>query len=330
MITYDEIFTFKNLYIAHQKARKSKRHKKDVIYFELDLCNNLWKLKKELDSRTYKVHGYHHFMIYEPKKRSISALSYEDRVVQHCLVDNYLMPVLERHLIYDNAATRINKGTDFARSRVKNFLQKFLKNHQNGYVLQFDIHHYFESINHLVLKEKLKNIITDEEVLSLLYNIIDSYSDNENQGLPIGNQTSQCFALYYLDKIDRIIKEEYKIKYYSRYMDDGIIIHHDKETLQKLLDTIFCECQKLKITLNKKKTRIYSLKEGFVYLGFRYRIFNQKQVVMSLPKKNKKRIVKYLKKTNFDSLLFYKNYLKKGKNFYFYQKISNLAKKVNK
>lgn len=31
---------------------------------------------------------------------------YEDRVVQHCLVDNYLMPLLENRLIYDNGACR--------------------------------------------------------------------------------------------------------------------------------------------------------------------------------------------------------------------------------
>lgn len=33
---YNEIFTFNNLYMAH---------KKEVIEFELDLGNNLWKLK---------------------------------------------------------------------------------------------------------------------------------------------------------------------------------------------------------------------------------------------------------------------------------------------
>lgn len=37
LMTYKEIFTFQNLYLAHKKARKSKRHKKDVILFEIDL-----------------------------------------------------------------------------------------------------------------------------------------------------------------------------------------------------------------------------------------------------------------------------------------------------
>ncbi len=36
----------------------------------------------------------------------------------------------------------------------------------------------------------------------------------------MGNQSSQWFALYYLDRLDRFIKERLKVKYYVRYMDD--------------------------------------------------------------------------------------------------------------
>lgn len=71
MKTYDEVFTFENLYRAHLKVRKCKRHKKNVINFELDLGNNLWKLKKKLDDRTYNIKGYYHFIVMEPKKRKI-------------------------------------------------------------------------------------------------------------------------------------------------------------------------------------------------------------------------------------------------------------------
>ena len=51
----------------------------------------------------------------------------------------------------------------------------------------------------------------------------------------MGNQSSQWFALYYLDRLDRFIKERLKVKYYVRYMDNGVLIHHDKEFLKKAL-----------------------------------------------------------------------------------------------
>ena len=38
----------------------------------------------------------------------------------------------------------------------------------------------------------------------------------------MGNQSSQCFALLYLDRVDRLIKEELRTKAYVRYMDDMI------------------------------------------------------------------------------------------------------------
>ncbi len=330
MKTYDEVFTFRNLYKAHKKARLSKRNKKEVIEFELDVGNNIWKLKKELNNRTYKVKDYHHFMIYEPKKRKIEALSYSDRVLQHCIVDEYLMEILERHLIYDNGACRKGKGTDFCRKRVKSFLTSFYKQHNiNGYVLQFDIHHYFESIKHNILKEKIKKIVKEKEILSLLNAIIDSYSDYENSGLPIGNQTSQCFALYYLDGIDRLIKGKYQMKYYSRYMDDGIIICESKDKVRSLLNDITKECEIIGLKLNETKTRIYKLKEGFTYLGFRYMILSNGKILMKIPKAKKQRIKRYLKTLDDtkDRIVFYKDYLLKGNNYMFYQTIRNNTKR---
>ena len=61
-----------------------------------------------------------------------------------------------------------------------------------------------------------------------LFRIVDEYG---SKGLPTGNQTSQCFGLLYLDEADRLIKERFSMKYYSRYMDDGITISNDKEIL---------------------------------------------------------------------------------------------------
>lgn len=52
MTDYEKICDFENLYKAHKRARCCKRHKKDVILFEMSLAENLWKIKNSLENRT--------------------------------------------------------------------------------------------------------------------------------------------------------------------------------------------------------------------------------------------------------------------------------------
>lgn len=112
------------------------------------------------------------------------------------------------------------------------FLHDFYKkNGANGYFLKCDIRKFFDNIDHLVLKQKLSKVIEDERVLTLLYQIIDSFEVAPGKGLPLGNQTIQWFAIFYLDGFDRLIKEKLRIKYYSRYMDDCVLIYQDKKYL---------------------------------------------------------------------------------------------------
>jgi RNA-directed DNA polymerase len=325
-MTYEEIFSFESLYNAHMAARKNKRHKKDVIEFEVDLSSNLWALYDELASETYMITGYNRFIIYEPKQREIQALSYRDRIVQHALCDNYLYPFLTKRLVYDNAACQKGKGTDFAQKRLECFMRKFYKSSgTDGYMLKSDICHYFPSIDHEHLKSRLCKIIEDKKVMSLIEMIIDSFNSETGKGLPMGNQTSQMFALYYLDPLDRLIKERLHIKYYTRYMDDCILIHDDKRYLKYCLskmeemveDELFLEFN--------NKTQIFPLKNGVDYLGFHFYITDTGKVIKKLRQSSKKRFKRRIKRLKHDyssgeieledvkrSLAGYKGHLSRG------------------
>lgn len=117
----ENIFSFENLYDAHKKCRKSKQHKGEVIRFEVNISENIYKLQKEIISRKYKIGKYKEFIIYEPKERLIQALPYRDRIVLRCFCDVCLKPKIERNLIYDNYACRSGKGTTFAIDRLHKF-----------------------------------------------------------------------------------------------------------------------------------------------------------------------------------------------------------------
>lgn len=305
----EEIFTFENLYKAHRKTKKGKLRKEEVERFDLDKGRELYCLSEELRKNAYRLSPYKTFYIREPKKRRVDATSYRDRVVQNCFVDNYFYPLLEKALVADNAACRKGKGTDFARKRLVSFLQEAQKAYGDDfYVLSFDIHHYFESIDHEVLKEKLRAIVQEPDVFSFLTMVIDSFGGWS--GLPLGNQTSQCFALYYLDGIDHRIKEGFP--WYTRYMDDGIVLSGSKEALQGLLEELKGELALLKLSFNMKKTGVFPVKQGVTYLGFTYHLRKSGKPFIKMAYKKRRRLNHYLSKASlsYETLLSYRNYLK--------------------
>ena len=299
MTDYEKIYDFENLYKAHRKARLGKRDITEVIDFEANLGYNLVELSRRLEQETYQMSGYYDFKIFDPKERVIHALYYRDRIVQHALCDEVIAYIIGRRLIYDNAACQKGKGTHFALDRVSLFLRKYYHKYgARGYFLKFDIMKYFDNIEHDILKGKLQSIIKDKKVFSLCDKIIDSFEKETGKALPLGNQTSQWFALFYMDSLDRLIKEKLQVKYYSRYMDDGVLIHYDKNFLRECLAVMQEHVEKdLHLQFNKK-THIAPLANGIEYLGWHFYMTDTGKVVRklkSVAKNRYKRKLKYMK-----------------------------------
>lgn len=338
MEDFEKVYNFENLYEAHRLARRCKRDRTEIIDYELNLSSNLCRLQNELKNQTFKISGYNKFKIYDPKEREIQALCYNDRVMQHSLCDNVLKPIFEKKLIYDNSACRENKGPHFAINRLTKFFRDYYKTYKtaDGYILKCDVKKFFPSINHEILKRKLNKIIKDKKVLNLLYQIIDSFNLNTGKGLPMGNQTSQWFALYYLDSVDRLIKEKLKIKYYTRYMDDFVLIHNSKNYLRYCKDKIEDVLNKqLKLDFNDK-TQIFPIRNGVDYLGFHFYLTDTGKVIRKLRNSSKKRFKRRLKTLQRDykngsksledikmSLSSYKGHLKHGHTYMLKKKIYN-------
>ena len=291
---YRKLTDFSNIYRAYRQTAKGRHKKAEVIRYETNLHMQLWWLCQRLEYRRYRIGGYHKFMIYDPKEREIQALSFSDRVFQHLLCDNVLMPYLEPRLIYDNAACRQGKGTHFALDRLEKFMHEHYRKYgAKGYILKFDIRKYFNSIDHEVLKRKLAGF-PDEEVRELLYHIIDSFSYTEGKGLPMGNQSSQWFALYYLDRLDRLIKEKLRIKHYVRYMDDGVLLSPDKKELQECLKQMKELVAEERLAFNEK-TQIFPMSQGVDFLGWHLYLTDTGRVIRRLRTSNKKRFKRRMK-----------------------------------
>lgn len=345
-VTFDEVFTYENIYRAHMRGRIAKRDKKPLVKFESAMLGNLYEIFRKLSQGTFKLGGYNHFTVHEPKKREIQTLHYADRVVQHVLCDDVLAPYFTKRAIMDNCVCQVGKGSHFALKRFEDKLHNFIRAHgTNGYILKCDILKYFPSIPHEKLKEIFCAELRDEKLKKLVTHIIDSYhtsgeylqdygfepltSDPEKsgRGVPIGNQTSQIFGMFYLNKVDRLVKEKLRVKIYSRYMDDFLLVHEDKEFLQNALKEITEVVTSLGLKFNSK-TQICPLKNGVTYLGFKYRVTPTGKVVKTVKSKTKRRIrsrARLLKKAYLDgvinservrmSLAAFHGHLKHAKNF---------------
>ncbi len=291
---YDRVIQFEQLHEAWRLARRGKGNNGEAIRFGLDLSQNLWRLHDTLADHSYQPRSYYHFTIWEPKQREIYALRFVDRVVQHAICDAGLRPWMEPRLIYDCAACRVGKGTHFAMDRLSGFLRAFYKAHgTRGYVLKCDIRKYFDNIDHEILKARLGKF-PDKELLELMFRFVDGYHGSTGKGIPLGNQSSQWFALYYLDPVDRLIKERLRIRWYTRYMDDFLLIHEDRAYLQYCLEQIRQALSELKLELNQK-TQITPLSQGVDYVGFHFYLTESGKVVRRLRTSNKRRFKRRLK-----------------------------------
>ena len=148
-ITYEELFSYANLYKAHLRGRRGKRDKKPLVRFEMEMLVHLQEMYEQLRGGTYRMNRYHSFIVEEPKRREIQTLPYENRIVQHVLCDNLLAPYFTKRSITDNAACQEGKGMHFALKRFEEKLHEYIRKHGvNGYFLKCDILKYFPSVPH--------------------------------------------------------------------------------------------------------------------------------------------------------------------------------------
>ena len=137
-----------------------------------------------------------------------------------------------------------------------------------------------------------RKYIKDPDILWLVDLIVDS---TENPGIPIGNQTSQWFAVMYLSGMDHFIKEKLGIRYYGRYMDDFYLIHEDKAYLQYCRGEIEQYVARLGLRMNKK-TNIFPLRNGIDFLGFHTYLTESGKIIRKVRRSSKCNAQRKLKK----------------------------------
>lgn len=259
---YENTYKFENILAAFDEVCQNTKNKKKVASYKEYKSIYISRVYNVLSQCTYVVGPYNVFTIYEPKARRIVSQKMHDKIINHLISRHILYPALMPCLIDTNVASRKNLGTQKGIELATKFHRACKIQYGKYYILKCDVSKFFASIDHTILKEKLKRRIKDKKSLDVIFKIIDS----DEAGLSIGNMSSQVLAIFYLNDLDHYIKEVLKIKYYVRYQDDFLLFHQSKEYLKYCFEQIKIFLKKEKLTLNPK-SRIFSSNNNFIYLG---------------------------------------------------------------
>lgn len=265
---FNSICSMDNLYRAYQNAKSGKGWYKEVKQIEKRPFYYLAGLQYMLKNHLFKTSDYEIFILNEgKKKRDVYKLPFfPDRIAQWAILQ-VIEPFLLANMTADTYSAIPGKGiqpiVDDLRGHYKTKIVDgkkksvwvpsiLLTDEENTrYCYKIDLHHYYQSINHEVLKQKFRKVFKDPELLWLLDEIADSINTateedlielslsgeievDPNTGIPIGNYMSQYSGNFYLSSFDHWVKEELHVKHYYRYMDDVVIFASSKEELHEI------------------------------------------------------------------------------------------------
>ena len=268
-----------NLMEAARLSSRNVRRKASVQKYNMALMWNLEETREKLLNGEDVRQGFIEFDLHERgKARHIRSMHFKERVVQRCICDFALVPVLTRPLVYDNGASLKGKGIHFAINRLRGMLMRYWRIHGNwnGWVLQVDFSKYFDNVQHNPVHDLLWSSFKDERLRDLAWSFVTAFGD---EGIGIGSQVSQILAVAYADRADHALKERYRLGMSIRYMDDTIVISDSRERLEEALEGLRAIWAGLGIIVNDKKTQIIPMKK-FTFLKVRLQLLDGGKVLM--------------------------------------------------
>lgn len=264
---YCKICEEENIKLAIIKASKNKGHRKDVR----KVMNNIEQYTKIIQNilieKTYIPNPYIKKSIYDganKKERIIYKPCFFPDQIIHWTLMLQIRDILKRGMYYYCCASVEGRGVHYGARHIKKILVRDRKN--TKYCLKLDIKKYYPSVDKELLKKKFRRLIKCRDTLDLIDKIIDS----SDEGLPIGNFTSQWFANFNLQDLDHFIKEQLKVKYYVRYMDDMVLFGRNKKELHKIKDEIRKFLAKEKLQLKENWQLFKTDSRPLDFMGFRF------------------------------------------------------------
>jgi len=237
--------------------------------FAADLDHNILTLLNELIAKTYQPQPVKRIEIEKPDGgiRLIGIPTVRDRVVQQAL-KQILEPIFDPGFHPSSYGYRPGRGAHNAIAKATAFMRKYRLN----WVVDMDLSKCFDTLDHDQIIQSLRVKVSDGSILTLIRMFLESGVMNAGVlettmvGSPQGGVISPLLANIYLDNFDQFMMARgHRI---VRYADDILIFKTSKAGAENALKIAGEYLEKeLKLTVNRRKTHLTSLKQGVSYLG---------------------------------------------------------------
>lgn len=273
----DKVYRPDNLYRAWRRVRRNRGvhglDKMSIQMFDSNWEIHLTEIHRHLKERRYKPCPVRR--VYIPKSsdpnklRPLGIPTVKDRIVQQAILQ-----IVEP--TFDDEMSERSFGYRKGRSQ-RDAVTTVLADAREGYrhLVDADISGFFDNICHQVVMSRVRARIADGRVLDLLEAFLKAgvWEDGKlivpSAGVPQGGVISPWLSNLVLDDLDKAI--EAKGWRHVRYADDFVILCKSPDETRDALSYVKEVLGKLKLSLHESKTRLTNFREGFEFLGFRFR-----------------------------------------------------------
>jgi CRISPR-associated protein Cas1 len=262
-----------NLFAAWEKVRANAGMAgvdgQRIEHYEHNVFGRLLTLKHQVERNEYQPLPLLKMEIAKPAggMRSLAVPTVRDRILQTAAT-RILAPILDRHLEEASYAYRAGRSVPMAVARVAHYRDQ-------GYqwVVDADIHTFFDQIDHALLLAKLRRTLDDHSPIALIELWLAAIVQPGNgapsylltQGVPQGSPISPLLSNLYLDDFDEALLEE-NLRL-VRFADDFLILCQDRQAAEQAMELTEDVVETLRLKLKPEKTRITHFDQGFSFLG---------------------------------------------------------------